>query len=209
MISVNAIIDHAAQAVARLASQFRNAPLLKGLIAAISGEVQSIEDAFNDLRVQIRDIDEAEDDRLDQLAKLVGAPVRGPLDNLQYRERVKAQILINKSTGRSANIYAISKRLVAAWNIDSQPKVTESVPACFSIGCDGPTALRNDDGQARELAQALNGSRANGGATAAGVRAIVLSRPDTVANDNFFRFAGGSGASAGFGVGKFRGAYDK
>lgn len=209
LFEVDTIVDHAARAVARLVTQFKNATGLKGLLTSISGEVQALEDSLTMLRLQIRDIDAAESDALDKIGDLVGAPVRGPRDDASYRARIKATIIVNKSRTTAANIYTIAKGIVDAWNVDGQPIIIESQPACFTIECDGPTALTNDDEQARELARVLNGSRLADGAIAAGVRAIVMSRPDTVATDDFFRFAGGSGPSAGFGVGKFRGAYDK
>ncbi len=209
LITIDQILDHASRAVNRLAQQFKEATGLKGLLTSISSEVQAVEDALTILRLQIRDINTAEGDALDRIGNLVGAPIRGPRDDASYRARVKATIIVNKSRTVSADIYSIAKGIVDAWNVDGQPKIIEHPPACFEIGCYPATELTNDDDQARELARVLNGSRTADGAKAAGVRAIVMSRPDTVATDNFFRFAGGSGPSAGFGVGKFKGAYDQ
>ncbi len=191
MTTVTAILDHATRAVARLAIQFKTATRLQGLISAIAGEVQAIEDAFNILREQIRDLDTAEGDALNKLGRLVGAPERGSKDDAAYRARIKATIDVNKSRGVSADMYAISKGVVETWNVDGQPRIIDNRDACFTVGPDEEsTLLRNSIAEAKELAKVLNGSRGNDGAKAAGVRAIVMSRSDTVDNDKFFKFAG-------------------
>lgn len=210
MFTVTAIVDHAARAVRRLAIQFKTATKLQGLVTSIAGEVQAIEDAFNILREQIRDVDTAEDDALDKLGRLVGAPERGSKSNEAYRDRIKATIIVNKSRGICSDMYSISRGIVEAWNIDGQPRIVDNRNACFTVSCDEAIEpVVNSQAEAKELAKVLNGSRDNDGAKPAGVRAIVMSRSDTVDNDNFFRFAGGTGPDAGFGVGKFRGAWDQ
>lgn len=207
MASIKTITNHAAQALGRLATQFRDSPRLKGFITVLSNEVQAAEDALNNMRAQLRDYTVAADDALDRIGALIGSPVRGPRDNATYRLRIAGQILVNRSSGDGASIYGIAKGLVTAWNVANQPKITEHTAAHATIGPNG--AVRNLDSQARELAQVLNGSRTNPGAASAGVRIIVKSRPDTVAEAGFFRFAGGGGAPQGFGVGNFISAYDK
>lgn len=206
-MAITTILDHAAQAVARLATQFRESPRLKGLITVVGNEVQAVEDALNVMRAQLRDYTVAEDNALDNIGALIGAPLRGTSSNVVYRLRVAGQILVNRSNGESASLYGIAKGLVSAWNVVGQPKITDHVAAHATVKPVG--AVRNSDTQARELAMVLNGSRSNDGARSAGVRVIVHSRSDTVAEGGFFRFAGGGGAPAGFGVGNFTSAYDK
>lgn len=203
MISISKITDSATRAIARLASQFKNSTNLIGLITAISDECQTAEDALWDLFLAQRDVDVATGATLDNLGSLVGAPVRGPRDDETYRNRILGQIVINRSSGESGSIYEIAKRLVSAWNVSGQPRIAETGPGCYTVRCDPPTLLQNDTEQARELAQVLVG------ASSAGVRAIVFSRSDTVGAPGFFRFAGGTGPSRGFGQGAFIGAYDR
>lgn len=207
MASIKTITDHAVQAVSRLVTQFQDSPRLKGFITVLANEVQAAEDGLNAMRAQLRDYTVAADNALDNIGSLIGAPARGPRDNISYRLRIAAQILVNRSSGESASLYGIAKGIVTAWNVSGQPKIVDCVPGHATMKPVG--AVRNSDAQARELAQVLNGSRENPGAAAAGVRIIVHSRPDTVAEGGFFRFAGGGGAPAGFGVGNFTSAYDK
>jgi hypothetical protein len=207
MGSIRTISDHAAAALGRLATQFRESPRLKGFITVVANEVQACENAFNDMRAQLRDYTVAADDALDKIGNLIGAPVRGPRNNVDYRLRIAAQILTNRSSGEGASLYGIAKGIVAGWNVVGQPKLVDCVPAHATMKPVG--AVRNIDAQARELAQVLNGSREHPGAASAGVRIIVFSRPDTVAEGGFFRFAGGAGPPQGFGVGNFISAYDK
>lgn len=203
MASIKDILNHAALAVGRLATQFRDSPRLKGMVTVISNEAQAIETAFGQLKAQMRDYTVANDNALDNIGSLVGAPVRGTRNNTSYRLRVIGQIAANRSSGESASIYLIAKSLVVAWNVSGQPKIREHKPAHFTVGCDPAAPIVNDEAQARELANVLNDS------SSAGVRCIVESRSAAVGNGNFFRFAGGAGPAKGFGVGKLKGAYDR
>lgn len=208
-MAITSITDHAARSIKRLVSQFQESPRFKGLLTVLSNEAQAIEDAFQDLLAQFRDVTVANDDALDKLGKLVGAPDRGGMNNTLYRARVIAQIFINRSSGNNVAIYGIAKHIVTAWDVTGQPRIKDTPPAEFVIGPDEDNKVVNDDDEARDLVGILNGNRDNDGARAVGVRAIVHSRPDTVASNQFFRFAGGAGPAAGFGVGHLRGAYDK
>lgn len=200
------IIDHAARAVARVATQFRESGLLKGMLTAFGNEMQAVEDGLWSVVATYRSPSVAEGAVLDRIGALIGAPVRGAKTDVQYRNRIAAQILANRSNGEFSAIYAIAKVMVATWNVAGQPKIIEYQPAQYVIGSDplfGSTALRNLDSEAVELAGLL------AEASSAGVRAIVFSRPDTVTNTNFFRMSGGAGPAAGFNVGKFKNAYDR
>lgn len=326
MITISKIIDHASLALGRLVSQFANSPKLTGMITAISNECQAIEDALWDVLTDFRDPTVATGTTLDNIGDLIGAPVRGPKNDTQYRNRIAGQVVINRSSGESGSIYGIAKGLVDAWNVANQPRARETGPAQFTIGCHavsfhvgmptglafgvqsttgghlvhgvtvayrvsavtaagetlaaseivrtlsgatstntqhiqwnavagassykvygrtsgaelfmgtvaatqypgllgfiddgtvGPsgalpvidsgtfsndTSLTNDMAEARELANVLVN------ASSAGVRAIVRSRSSAVGAGGFFRFKGGTGSPAGFGVGSFIGAYDR
>lgn len=328
MITISKIVDSAAIAVTRLASQFKDAVKLNGLIVALANEAQSVENALWDLFLANRDPSVATGATLDNIGDLIGAPVRGPRNDASYRLRITGQVAINRSNGESGAIYAIAKGLVAAWNVANQPRIRHTTgPAEYTIGCDGvafsiptPTGLAFDaqittggtlaagavvayrvsalsaTGQtlaAAEISRTItagtntnqqpmhwnavagatsykvygrtvgaellmatvtasgypglitftdNGSITPAGAlpvaatatfsndtsitndtaearelaivcadaSSAGVRSIVRSRSTTrVGAGGFFRFAGGTGPSAGFGVGGFMGAYDR
>lgn len=203
MITISKIVDFAAIAVGRLASEFKEAVKLQGMITALSNEAQAVENALWDLFLANRNPAVATGATLDNIGDLVGAPVRGPRDDASYRLRIAGQIAINRSSGESGSIYAIAKGLVAAWNVANQPRIAETGAGCYTVRCDPPTQLQNDTEEARELAHVLVD------ASSAGVRAIVFSRSDTVGGTGFFRFAGGAGPARGFGVGALIGAYDR
>lgn len=142
MITVSKIIDHASLALARLASQFRDKTKVQGLLTAVSNEVQAVEDAFWDLYLQQRDVTAATGQQLDNLGDLVGAPVRGLRTDVQLMARIVAQIAINKSTGDSADIYAIAKNLVTTWNVAGQPRIGEQpTSGQYTIGCKKGTTI--------------------------------------------------------------------
>ena len=72
-MALEQITDHAARAVSRLAEQFKESTLLKGLLSAVSIEIQELEDKIFEL-YKTRDIDGAADATLDNLGALLGAP---------------------------------------------------------------------------------------------------------------------------------------
>lgn len=137
MITISKIVDSAALAVSRLASEFKNALKLKGLITALANEAQAVEDAMWDLLLANRDPSVATGATLDNIGDLIGAPVRGLRTDVEYRLRIAAQILINKSNGQSGVIYAIAKKIVDDFDATGQPRIRETGPAQYTLGCDG------------------------------------------------------------------------
>jgi len=199
-MSFSKITDHAERALNRLALQFFEATRLRYIVQAIGDEVQELENGLWDLQT-VRDVDDAPGAVLDKIGELVGAPVRGPKDDYLYGLRIKAQLLLNRGSGDFATIYDIAEAIVPAW-ATAGAKITEYVGA-FEISSNPGNTLSEPYDQVRELAAVLND------AAAGGVRAIVMHRDPSIGGGNAFRFAGGSGASAGFGIGKFRAAYDQ
>lgn len=135
MITISKIVDSAALAVGRLASEFKEAIKLNGMVTALANEAQAVENAFWDLLLANRDVAVATGATLDNIGRLVGAPVRGPRNDASYRLRIIGQIAINRSGGETGSIYAIAKGLVAAWNVVNQPRVRETGTAQYTIGC--------------------------------------------------------------------------
>jgi len=194
------ILDHATRAVDRLASQFKNAGFLKGLISVFSGQVQEVETAFwGELRAT-RSVANATATTLDNIGALVSAPNRGTKNDAQYRNRVNTQIAANKSSGDDAVIYAVSKLTVSAWAVSGQPKITEHFPGSYVVQCTPINSVVNSDAEARELAKIL------ADVSAGGVRGIVVSQQ--VPANQAFGFVGGP-SSLGFENGRLVGAYDK
>lgn len=192
------ILNHAALAVSRLAAQFTEAPLLKGLITAIGNEIQNTEDGLFGI-LAVRDLENANDATLDHIGKLVDAPLRGAKTDAQYRARVKAQILVNKSPGNATAVYGIAPKVVLAWAVANNPKLIEDTASCgYTIGCNPENSIVNDRDQARDLGLILDD------VNPAGVRGIVLSQ--SIAAGAAFCFANGPGL--GFGAGAFVAAYD-
>jgi hypothetical protein len=192
------ILNHAALAVARLAAQFSDASLFKGMITALVNEVQAAEDGLYQLLLT-RDIENATDAALDSIGLLLGAPVRGAQTEDQYRDRVKAQVLINKSYGTFSDVYAVGPRIVEVWATAGQPKVIEDYASCaYTIGCTPVGSIVNATVDAQELAFILDDMNS------AGVRGIVLSQTQSAATSFCFQH----GPGLGFGAGHFVGAYD-
>lgn len=189
-MALSQILNHAAQAVVRLAAQFVEAPLIKGMVTAIGNEVQAIEDGVY-LLLKTRDIANATGDALDQIGKLVNAPLRGSKTVARYRDRIRAQILANRSYGNSSAIYSIAPLIIPEWGNDAV--ISEDI-ACYIIGAAGVVNATED---AKDLARVLKT------ASSAGVRPIVLSQ--SVADVDAFCFENGSGQ--GFGDGSLVGAY--
>lgn len=191
------IFNHAAQAVSRLAAQFSESPLFKGMITAIGNEVQTVEDGLWGLLLT-RDIENATDKTLDNIALLVGSPPKGARSTSQFRQRVKAQVIINRSDGAASSVYAIAKRIVASWNVTGQPKITDQPHATYEIHAQPKNSIVNTTAEALELARILDD------VNPAGVRGIVINQ--SIAASAAFSFANGPGQ--GFGDGAFVGAYD-
>lgn len=198
-MDITQITDHVNRALDRVVLQFKNSGLLKGLIGALSTEVQVLEDGLWGLLQAVRSVSTATGTTLEKIGALVGAPVRGTRSDAQLRNRINAQILANRGSGEAANIYAVSKLIVSAWNISGQPKITEYYPGEYEIACTPRHTIVNSDAEARELAAIL------ADISAAGVHAIVISQQ--IAEASAFSFAGGTGL--GFGAGDFTAAYDK
>lgn len=192
------LTDYAARAVNRLAFQFKQSPLLKGMVTAIADEAQELENALYGLLVT-RDVNNANDKALDNLGSLVGAPQRGAKNNTQYRNRVKVQVKANKSHGLDATIYEIAKLMVTAWNVAGQPRIYEDAHRGYYLRSDKDVA-----GVVSDLDEVLELARLLPEVNPAGVRAIVIHQ--SVEDADAFCFANGPGK--GFGEGALNGAYD-
>lgn len=194
------ITDYADRVLARLALQFANATNLKGILDALASEIQEAEEGLFDLQLT-REFDSAEDVTLDKIGQLVGAPARGSKSNYLYQLRVGAQLLINRGSGDINTIYQVAEKIIPGWA--TAGATIEEYVGSFEISGTPIDGITEPTTQARELAATLRD------VAGAGIRAIVMHRAESIGGGTAFRFAGGAGGATGFGVGKFRAAYDE
>ena len=126
------ILDHAQQALGRLAEEYRGKPLIEGLFNAVSVEVQELEDAIYQLSTE-RYLDDAVGVQLDALGVIL-AEERGAFTDDPYRVVLKAKRLVNKSSGTTEELIAIFKLLEPTATIT----VTTWPPACVTVEIDVP-----------------------------------------------------------------------
>lgn len=156
------------------------------LISAFLREDQRVADAIDGV-YRARFLDDATGAQLDGLGELVGAAREGSTDD-QYRIRIRTQIRVNLSSGTVEDILSVFKAALpdSELRIDEYPERSAEFDAYLSPGVDDVT---------RDVLRILLRR-----AKAAGVRGLLHTTNDV---GPIFRFAGGSGASRGFGVGKF------
>lgn len=104
-MSLDLIPDHVDLACARLLSQVREKDSHRGLIASFVTPTQDTENTLQAVRV-LRDLDTATGAQLDEIGRLVGVQREGRAD-LVYRDRVRVQILINRSSGEAETLRQI------------------------------------------------------------------------------------------------------
>ena len=157
--------DHAAQAVARLASQYKGKPLIEGLLAAFTAQVQALEDALYQLATN-RYLDTAEGVQLDTLGKVLVLP-RGAAGDPEYRQMLAAKIRVVHSSGTHEELLSV----FVCVQPTAQLTITDDPPACFTLEIDNTIT----DAEAQLYVSFLRS------AEAAGVRGILLyreARPD-------------------------------
>jgi hypothetical protein len=118
--------DHSAVAVSRLIDHFRK-PRWSALLSAICDEYQLCEDALFQILAAF-DVDTAVGEQLDFLGKQVGERRDNRVDN-DYRAAVRARMLVNRSSGKVEELYAI----VLALFPDALASITEFFPASIVV----------------------------------------------------------------------------
>jgi hypothetical protein len=113
---IEQITTHAAQALDRLAEQFRNKASLAAVLNANSAQVQALEDALWSL-ITHRAVGTATGAQLDEVGAIVGQPrsVSGPdaTDDAAYRALIYGRIIVNTSGSNAEPIYALLRQLGA------------------------------------------------------------------------------------------------
>jgi hypothetical protein len=103
------ITDHVQQALGKLITRYKNKPRFAAWVASHVRQVQLLEDAAWQV-IDSRDVDTCDETRLRLIAKLVGQPVRGTLE--QLRLYVQVRILVNRSNGRIPTVLKIARLLL-------------------------------------------------------------------------------------------------
>lgn len=93
------INNHVQQALARLLTQYQNSPNFQGLMRAMIGPVQDIENTLTDMNL-LRYLPAAQGAQLDILGLLVGLPRPAGANDTLYLQLIYGQIKENNSEGQ-------------------------------------------------------------------------------------------------------------
>lgn len=146
------IVDHEAQAVARLPQQYVGKPNISAMATIFGDRYQTVEDVFWDMYSN-GSLANAHDTMLDQIGEIVGQPRNGMADPL-YRIRIAARIGQNVSKGTAEDVIKIFKILMQADRVYYRP----DYPAGFILTAIGGTPL----GSMSDIKNAMNSSRMGG-----------------------------------------------
>ena len=130
------LTTHEEEALGRLASQFRNSPLLQGLIGLVGARAQGVEGAVFDL-LGLRALTVATGQQLDELGEILGEKRAGRGDD-DYRVGLLLRVRINTSGGEAEVIIAAAKQLTKG----SLVRFADEYPATYRLWANGPTADR-------------------------------------------------------------------
>lgn len=118
------ILDHVERRLARLATIYKSSASHKGVIAALSKQIQEIEDAAFAM-LTLRSITDCSAAQLDGIAKLLGVEREGR-DDEALRVRLRAQVLVNSRSGEFNTLLLVLRLLSPAAALVS---LTEYHPA--------------------------------------------------------------------------------
>lgn len=133
-MSATRISDYGLRALRRLIEQLKNKQTIGPVLLAVGVQVQAVEDALWQLLTE-RDIDSAVGAQLDVLGKIVNE-ARGGTSDTDYRLRVRARILANRSTGTHEDIYRVFRALLAGV-VGYTLQCTPAYPAGFMLRVNG------------------------------------------------------------------------
>jgi hypothetical protein len=123
--------DHLAQALNRLAQQYRDKPDIVAWLTVLCSQVQDLEDVFWTLQPQNdTGIATATGYLLDVIGRIVGEPRGSSADDAEYRLRLLARVRSNFSSGSTESVYAVFRALLG-----SSPSlaVSSGWPAAFTL----------------------------------------------------------------------------
>ena len=196
----------------------------------MSAEVQELENAIVAC-FAVRDIDAATGATLTSIGKLVGACPRGTFNDVDYRKRIRVQILVNKSHGTAADLIAIAKAFNPAWGStvtarhggQADPAKRLAANPAGEVQSIGSVEIHTvpfnppDESDQIDATEAAELARYLKSASAGGTRTILLFVSKGVSHDPVFTFADPGaldspqrgGLGGGFGIGKFSQALQK
>lgn len=177
--------DHTAKAIKHLALHLRK-PFIEKLVQLFNEELNEIETALYDL-VRLRQIETATFAQLDVLGQIIGLQRQG-LDDESYRIGLKAQLLVNRSSGGPEEIYAIFNAGFPQLNVRYRPEY----PAGFTLTLSGGPLSDTHSQLAVKFIQS---------ATAGGVRAVLQWQQYEDSEMLTLLTAGGTSTSSGLGYG--------
>ncbi len=143
------ILDYEARSLALLIQEFKDRPLLQGLVAILAAEVQELENTFWDL-FTLRDLATAEGEQLDLLGNSLGEARLGRADP-EYRIFIGIRILRNLAKGEPERIIQVVRALTASIDVE----LVEQWPAKVRMLYDGDPAPLSPDQFLAEVKQVI------------------------------------------------------
>lgn len=130
-MALTQLTTHAVDAVARLLSQYRDKPRIAGLVSALAGRGQAVENALWSILAQLA-LATAADSWLDRLGAIVGEPRDGRVDSV-YRASIRARIYANASNGRVEDLIEMFQAWADWWATNAPIRVAQLAPAALSV----------------------------------------------------------------------------
>lgn len=149
---IGIVVDHINEAKGKLREMYKKKPNIEGLIDAIMGQLQPIEEALNGIATKTS-IYDAEGVQLDLLGLLLDLERQGFTDEL-YRIRLLARIAQNVSKGTGEDIINVYKLLMRARYV----QLEENYPAGVKVTAVGA----NQIGDISDIKAATKGAALGG-----------------------------------------------
>jgi len=143
---VDRIEDHGARALARTSAQYKGTRSHEGVLGAAAKQVQALEDALFDL-LTIRAVDLSEGAQLDAIGAILGAEREGREDAV-FRMRLRAQVLLNRSSGEAESIAGVLRLAVPT---ATAAEITDWPPARFELRLRGVSLAEDEASRAAAL----------------------------------------------------------
>lgn len=112
-MALTKIEDHVQQGLGLLLSQYKEKPRIAALLSSYLRRVQELEDAIFDVLIK-RLIDNAVDEQLRVIGRIVGQPNEGGWDDTTYRIFIKGRIRANQSNGHGDDVIDVLNLVEAA-----------------------------------------------------------------------------------------------